>query len=87
MYLMIGTRPDIAFAIGKLSKFCDSPKVRHWTAVKRIFRYLSGTRTHGLCFDGCGNVDAYGYSGADWACDMNDRKSTSAYTFLMCNAC
>lgn len=45
MFLMIGTRLDIAFAVGFLSKFAESPLEPHWTAVKRVFRYISGTRS------------------------------------------
>jgi hypothetical protein len=40
MYLAIGTRPDIAFAVNKLAQFTSNPKKMHWTAVKRVFRYL-----------------------------------------------
>ena len=48
MYLMIGSRPDIAFAVGKLARFCETPKTKHWTAVKRVLRYVNGTSSMGL---------------------------------------
>ena len=48
MYLMICTRPDIAYAVGKLSQNCESPTNMHWNAVKCILRYINGTRTVGL---------------------------------------
>lgn len=83
MYLMIGTPPDISFAIGKLPQFCESPLENHWTAVKRDLRFVSGTRTLGLCFDGTQSIDAHGYSDSYWAGDVSDRKSTSAYVFMM----
>ena len=44
MHLMTATRPDIAFAVGYVSRFMENPQVTHWTAVKRIFRYLQGTK-------------------------------------------
>jgi hypothetical protein len=51
MHLMCATRPDIAFAVGMVSRFMESPKDIHWTAVKRIIRYLQGTKSHGIRFD------------------------------------
>lgn len=83
MYLMIGTRPDLAFCVGKLSQFCEAPKERHWVAVKRVLRYVSGTRTHGILFDGSKSIEAHGFSDSDWAGDVSDRKSVSGYAFLM----
>ena len=55
----------------------------HWTAVKRIFRYLQGTKSHGIRFKSSGQVDFECYSDADWAGDVSDRKSTSGYVFKM----
>jgi hypothetical protein len=43
MYASITTQPDITFAISTLSQFLKNPGELHWTAVKQIFRYLSGT--------------------------------------------
>ncbi|KAF0688449.1 hypothetical protein As57867_019867, partial [Aphanomyces stellatus] len=86
MHLMTATRPDIAFAVGYVSRFMENPQVEHWTAVKRIFRYLQGTKSHGICFKPGDKVDFRGYSDADWAGDHSDRKSTSGYTFLLMSA-
>ncbi|KAG2769259.1 hypothetical protein Pcac1_g19517 [Phytophthora cactorum] len=47
MHLMTATRPDIAYAVGYVSRFMENPQEEHWVAVKRIFRYLQGTKTHG----------------------------------------
>uniref|UniRef100_H3H975 Integrase catalytic domain-containing protein n=2 Tax=Phytophthora ramorum TaxID=164328 RepID=H3H975_PHYRM len=58
----------------------------HWVAVKRIFRYLQGTKTHGICFKPGDKIDFRGYSDADWAGDLADRKSTSGYTFMLMSA-
>ncbi len=79
MYLSTGTRPDIAFAVSNVAKFSSNPTKQHWTAVKRILRYLKGTRNFGLLYTN-GNVDEFiGYSDSDWAGDLDDRKSTSGY--------
>uniref|UniRef100_H3GB73 Reverse transcriptase Ty1/copia-type domain-containing protein n=1 Tax=Phytophthora ramorum TaxID=164328 RepID=H3GB73_PHYRM len=57
MYLMVGTRPDLAAAVGVLSQFAADPCPTHWQALKRVFRYIQGTKTHGIefqasCHDG-----------------------------------
>ena len=57
------------------------PNEQHWTGVKRIFRYLKGTVSHGLCFSGSEGVDLVGYSDSDWAGDHDTRRSTSGYVF------
>ena len=51
MYLMIGSRPDIAYAVGKLARLCENPKLKHWMAVKRLLRYVKGTTKMGLCYN------------------------------------
>jgi len=81
MYLMIGTRPDLAFCVAKLAQYCESPKQKHWTAVKRVLRYVSGTKHFSLTYEA---GLAYGYCDSDWAGDVKDRKSTSGYIFMMC---
>jgi hypothetical protein len=50
VYLMKGTRPDIAAAFCFVSRFVENPQQHHWIAVKRIFRYLQGTITEGLTY-------------------------------------
>ena len=52
MYAMVCNRPDIAHAVGVLSRFMSNPGKEHWTAVKRVFRYLRGTSDYGLCYQG-----------------------------------
>ncbi|CDF39891.1 unnamed protein product [Chondrus crispus] len=51
MYLMVGTRPDLAYAIGKLSQHSANPCESHWASVKRVMRYVQGTRNLGIVFD------------------------------------
>ena len=86
MYLAIGTRPDIAFAVNKLAQFTQNPRQIHWTAVKRVFRYLKYTRTHKLTYGGDDdllNTDFNIFCDADWASDASDRKSVSGYVITM----
>ena len=80
MYAMLGTRPDIAYAVGLVSQFSTNPNSEHWAAVKRIFRYLAGTRGLGIHYGG-GNTCG-GYSDSNWG-GSQDRRSTSGYVFLM----
>jgi len=85
MYLALGTRPDIAYSVNKLAQFTHNPKPKHWTAVKRIFRYLKGTRTHVLTYGGSDDLLSPKiniYCDADWASNA-DRKSVSGYVITM----
>ncbi len=50
MYLMLSSRPDIAFSLNQVSQFSENPKNEHWAAVKWIFAYLKGTPNHGIRF-------------------------------------
>ena len=84
LYLSIWTRPDITFAVSNVAKFCSKPSNEHWTAVKRIMRYLKGTMNYGLCYDKGKPGDCVGFSDSDWAGDINDRRSTSGYVFQIC---
>ena len=85
MYLAVSTRPDIAFAVNNLAQFNSKPQKEHWTALKRILRYLKGTTNICILYkrDACGPDKCVGYSDADWAGDTSDRKSTSCYIFML----
>jgi len=80
MYAMLGTRPDISYAVSKVSQYSTNPDPTHWTAVKRIFHYLAGTPHRGLCYGMHGS--GTGYTDADWATG-DDRKSIGGYTFVV----
>lgn len=83
MYLMISSRPDLAFAIGKLSQHSENPTENHWIAVKRLLRYVNSTREFGILYDGKLNFRIEAYSDADWGgCELS-RKSTSGSILLL----
>lgn len=65
IYLSQGTRPDIAYAVNSVSKFCNKPGKAHWGAVKRIFRYIKGTVNAKLCFSKDANTNLIGFCDAD----------------------
>ena len=83
MYLSVSTRPNISYAVNNLARFSSNPQEEHWTALKRLLRYLRGTQKHGILYTKHGSNTCVGYTVADWAGDVNDRKSTSGYTFLL----
>ncbi|MCO5551867.1 hypothetical protein L7F22_005373 [Adiantum nelumboides] len=82
MYAMVATRPDIAHAVGVVSRFMSNPGKKHWDAVKSILRYLSGTADRQLCYGG-GELSIKGYVDSDYAGSVDSRKSTTGwiYTF------
>ena len=78
MYAMVCTRPDIAYAVGVVSRFLSNPGRQHWEAVKWIMRYLRGTSKLKFTF-GSGKPVLIGYTDSDMAGDVDNRKSTSSY--------
>ena len=73
------TRPELAYPVNKVCQFMQSPLDSHWKAVKRILRYLSGTRFFGLHLKQPTSLALTGYSDSDWGSDPDDRKSTAGY--------
>ena len=82
MYAMVCTRPDIAHAVGVVSRFLSNPSKEHWEGVKWILRYLKGTSKMGLCF-GKSSLTLQGFSDADLGGDLDGRKSTTGYIFTL----
>jgi hypothetical protein len=83
MYAMLCTRPDLAYPISVVSQHMANPSLEHWIAVKRIFRYLQGTLQFKLRFGGLSPHDVVGYCDADWVGDLEDRRSTTGFVFMM----
>jgi hypothetical protein len=85
MYAMLGSRPDIAFSVTALSQHSTTPSDDHWDALMRVFRYLHKTKDAQLVFRGSSKHSPclFGYSDADWAGDINDRRSVGAYVFVL----
>src|SRR6185312_6218329 len=61
------TRPDISFAMNKVCQYLHAPTSAHWTAVKRILRYLKGTCDVGLSLQNMNIFLLSAFSDADWA--------------------
>jgi hypothetical protein len=91
MYAMLGTRPDIAFAVTALSQF-SNPGQLHWAAVKRVLRYLRGTAGYQLTYgaghggpssDRTRSLDLHAYCDSDWGTNPDDRRSVTGYVFML----
>lgn len=76
------TRPDISHAVSAVSSYCSDPGFAHWTAAKRILRYLRGSKTCKMTYRKTGDSKFSGYSDADWGNDSETRRSYSGYVFL-----
>jgi hypothetical protein len=82
MYAMTATRPDLAYTMSRLSKFFDSPTETHAAAAKKVLRYLRGTADKGVRYNG--NEETFaGYSDSDFAGDVDDRRSTGGFVFIL----
>ena len=76
------TRPDIAYAVGVLSRFTSKPSRDHWHAIERVMKYLSGTKTYGLFYKKYPAV-LEGFSDADWNTLSGDSLSTTGFIFTL----
>jgi len=81
LYLSTTTRPDIAFAVRVLSRFMSCPEKDHMRAAKGVLRYLRGTTRLGVMYGG--NEALQGYIDADWAGDIDGRRSTTSFIFTL----
>ena len=95
MYSMLGSRPDLAFTVGQLSRHLHACTSKLIQSAEQVFRYLKYTIDDGLSYTYTGPNDktsrrkavfVTGYSDADWAGDVEDSKSTSGYIITMANA-
>ncbi len=83
MYLSDGSCPEISFPVNRLAQYVETPTIQLWARVKRILRYISGTRNEGMCYRGDRFLCSLGFSDSDWGgCKIN-RKSTQCYAFIM----
>ena len=82
MYAMVCTRPDIAHAVGAISRYMGHPRIEHWNVVKWILKYLRGTSNKCLHFGGS-TTDLQGYVDSDLARDIDTRQSTIGYVFIV----
>ena len=84
LYIAGKTRPDIAYAVGVLSRYTSQPTAEILELGKQVLRYLAGTASLGVTFsyqpDG---LTLYGFSDSDWAADYSSGKSVSGVVFML----
>ncbi|KAK1613214.1 hypothetical protein QYE76_036887 [Lolium multiflorum] len=80
-YLTV-TRPDLSFVVNKVCQYLHDPRTPHWSAVKRILRYVRYTVDSGLQLWSSSSTLLSAFSDADWAGSMDDRRSTGGYAIF-----
>jgi hypothetical protein len=81
---LVHTRPDLAFAVGYVSRFMERPTVEHLQAIKRILRYIAGTLDYGLHYKHASCAMRFiSYYDSDLAGDVDTSKSTSGTMFFL----
>ena len=85
MYLACATKPDISYAVSKLSQFTSNQRDDHWKALERVCRYLRGTSDYRIHYSGYPPV-LEGYSDFNWISDADEIKATSGYIFTLAGA-
>lgn len=81
MYAMVGSRPDLGFAVGFISRFISKPSREHWEAVKWVLKYLKGASKVNLTFRKHTRFIIEGYSDSDYSTDRDRRRSVTGYIF------
>lgn len=72
-------RPDLSFAVNRMSQFMHAPTTDHWSAVKCTLRYLAGTTDYGIFLQRGNSHILHAFSDADWTGDADDYVSTNGY--------
>ena len=85
LYVQIGTRPDISFAVSRLAQYAANPSSQHLRLAKYVLSYLSGTQDMRLCYDGINGDGLHGYSDSSLGDQLDDRTSTCGYVFILAN--
>ena len=86
LYLMLGTRPDICFAVIKLSQHSANPSQEHLDKALGIFRYLNATKKYEIIYDGLKGSGLIAFCDSDWASDKNNRRSQWGFVFELAKA-
>ncbi|XP_040870567.1 secreted RxLR effector protein 161-like [Glycine max] len=76
------SRPDIAYAVGKLSIYTHNPNKDHWEALVRLIRYLRGAIEYGIDYSGF-LIILERYNDANWISDLDETKSIIGYVFTL----
>jgi hypothetical protein len=85
MYLAGATRPDISYAVSKLSRFTSNLGDDHWKALEGVLRYLRGTTSFRIHYSWCPPA-LEAYSDSNWILDADETKAMSGYVFMFAGA-
>jgi histone deacetylase 1/2 len=77
------TRPDLSFSVNKVCQYFHAPTTAHWTAAKRILRYVKDTSQLGLTFRRSSSTQLSAFLDADWAGSLEDRRSTGGFAIFL----
>ena len=80
IYLTL-TQSDITYAVSVISRFMQKPKKLHLEAIKRILRFVKGSIDYGILYRNDRKFEVAGYCDADYAGDLDTRRSTTGYVF------
>lgn len=83
MYAMIGTRVDLAYPVGVISRFMSKPLKEHWQAVKWVMRYIKGSIEMKLVFKRQEKFVLRGYCDSDFSGELDHMRSTGGYVFTL----
>ena len=83
LYVQIGTRPDISFAVSRLAQYAANPSPQHLKLAQHVMGYLAGTRDMRIRYDGDRGEGLHGYTDSSLGDQTDDRHSTSGYIFLL----
>jgi hypothetical protein len=85
LYVQIGTRPDISFAVSRLAQYAANPSAQHLRLAQYVMSYLVGSQDMSITYDGANGDGLHGYSDSSMGDQTDDRHSTSGYVFLLAN--
>ncbi|KAJ9565985.1 hypothetical protein OSB04_001951 [Centaurea solstitialis] len=83
---LVHTRPDLAYSVGVVSRYMQSPRESHARAIKQILRYLRGTTSFGIKYERCKDLKLLGYSDSSHNVDIDDGRSTTGHVFYLGNS-
>jgi hypothetical protein len=83
IYAQVYTRLDLAFVIGMLSRYQKNPGIDHWNGIKRILRYIQGTKGIMLTYERSDSIEIVGYSDLDFVGCLDTDRSTLGYIFKL----
>lgn len=84
MYISLGSRPDITYAVSFLSRYLDKPNKKVWIGAKRVLRYLQQTKHMSMVYKKDNDQKLIAFSDSDWASDPKDRKSVTGGIIFFC---